>query len=85
MAHAAHHPLFDRPRIRAATQHFEIVIGFNDQHVAFAQVVTNACRHVAEVGDHSNFGTLRAKREAHGIGGIVRNGERRNCDIGDLK
>jgi len=42
----AHHPLLDRPRIRPYPQHFKIVVGFDDDDIATAQVVAHAGRHV---------------------------------------
>jgi hypothetical protein len=85
MADAAHHPLLDAPRIRAAAQQFEIVIGFDHQHVASAQVVANAVGHVSEIGADADLDAVTAKREADGIDSVVRNGERLHCDVADLE
>ena len=41
MSDGAHHPLLHAPRIRAAAQQFEVVVGFDHQHMAAAQIITN--------------------------------------------
>src|SRR5437870_13149170 len=51
---ATHDPLFYRPGIGTAAQHFQIVIGLHHQHVAATQVVDHADRHVAKVR-HDNL------------------------------
>src|SRR5271169_1432718 len=85
MADAAHHALLDAPRIRAAAQQFEIVIGFDHQHMASAQVMTNAVGHVSEIGANADLDAVAAKREADGIDSVVRDGERLHCDVADLE
>ena len=36
---ATHDPLFHRPRIGSAAQHFDVMVRFHDQHIRAAQVV----------------------------------------------
>ena len=78
MADAAHHALLHAPRIRAAAQHLEIVVGFDHQHVTSAQVMANAGRHVAEIGADADLDAVAAKGEADGIDGVMRDGERQS-------
>src|SRR5271166_6094218 len=85
MADATHHALLDAPRIRAAAQQLEVVVRFDHQHMASAQVMANAGGHVAEIGANSNLDAVAAKREANGIDSVMRNGERRHRDVADLK
>src|SRR5438552_18080853 len=65
MPDAAHHPLFDRPGIRPEPQHFEIVIRFHHQHVAAAQVITHADRHVSKVGGYTDLAAISPYSEAN--------------------
>src|SRR5579863_439427 len=85
MAGAAHDALLDVPGIGADLQHFQIVIGFEDQEVGFAQVMLYQLGHVAEVGDDGDFFAVGAESVADGVGGIVRNGERGDFDIADYE
>jgi hypothetical protein len=81
VAGAAHHTLLDVPGIRADLEHFEIVIGFEDHAVAIAQVLLHEFRHVAEIGNQSEFYAAGAKGEAERIDGVVWNTERRHFNI----
>ncbi len=83
MAGAAHNALLDVPGIRADLEHFEVVIGFKDEAIGVAKVKLDELSEIAEVGDNGDFCATRAKCVADGIGGIVRDGERRNFDIAD--
>ena len=83
MAGAAHDALLDIPRIRADFEHIEIVIGFEDEAIGFAQVMLDEFGEVAEIGDDSDLGAVGAEGVADGIGGIVGNGEGGNFDIAD--
>src|SRR5271166_6452000 len=85
MADAAHHALLDAPRIRPSPEQLEIMIGFDHQDVAPAQVVTNTVGHVSEIGADADLDAVAAKREADGIDSIVRDGERLHCDVADLE
>lgn len=59
MAAAAHHALLYRPGIRADAQHFEIVIRFEDDHIACAHVDTQRIGDIAEIGGHGDFDAMR--------------------------
>ena len=85
MANPAHHALLHAPGIRSAAQQLQVVIGFDHQHMTAAQVIAHAGRHVAEVGADADLDAVAAKREAHGIDRIVRDGEGRDRDIADLE
>jgi hypothetical protein len=85
MAGAGKNPLLDDPRIRSNLQHVQIVIGFQNQAIAFAQMDFDKFRHVAEIGANRYLGAVGAKREADGIGRVVRNRESVNFDIADGK
>ena len=64
-------------------QHFEIVIGFEQQHVRAAQMEADRIRQIAQIGGDRNLDAFGAERESHRIGGIVRNGEAGDVDIAD--
>ena len=85
MTRAAHYALLDVPRIGTDLQHFQIVIGFEDEEVGFAQVMFYQLGHVAEVGDDGNFFAVRAEGVADGISGVVRNRECGDFDVADYK
>ena len=85
MAAAAHDALFNAPGVRPDAQHFQIVIRFEHQQIGAAQMHTQRICDVAQVGGDGNFDSLRSKREAHRIDGIVRDGETRNIEIADSK
>lgn len=83
MAGAAHDALLDVPRIRPDFEHFEIVIGLQDEAIGVAQMEFDQLGKIAQVGDDGHFGAVGAERVAHWIGGVVRNGEWRNFDVAD--
>ena len=71
MAHAAHHSLFYRPGVRTAAQHFEIVVGLEQHHVASAELVANAGRNVAKIGSNGDFHALSTEGKPNRIGGVI--------------
>ena len=83
MPGAAQHALLHHPRIRPDLQHVEIVIRFQHQAIRVAQVHLHQLRHVAEIRDQRHLYASRAKREADGIGRIVRDGEGMHLNIAD--
>jgi len=85
VAGAAQDALLDVPGIRPDLEHFEVVIGFENEAIGIAQMMFDESRQIAEVGDNGDFEAARAKREGHGIGGVVRNGKRRDLDVADEK
>src|SRR5436305_7716262 len=85
MADAAHYALLYRPRVRAHFQHFEIMIGFQQEHVRAAQVILHRCGNVPEIGGDADANALRFEAESDGVDGVVRNAETLDLDIADLK
>ena len=85
VAHAAHHPLLHRPRVRPHLQHVEIVVGFEQQQIRAPQMKLDGFGNVAEIGRHADAHALRFEAEAHRIDGIVRNAEALHFDVADLK
>src|SRR5207249_6636498 len=76
--HPAHNALLDGPGIRPATQHFEIMIGLDNQQIAAAQVIAYVRWEAPGIGGDADANTFRTERESHGIGSIVRDGERKS-------
>lgn len=85
MAGAAHHALFDVPGIRANLEHFEIVIGFEHQKVGIAKMLLYMLGQVTEIGGDGDFGAIRAKSEANGIGGIMGDAEGIDFHVANFK
>ena len=83
VAHAAHDALFYRPRVGADFQHFQIVVGFEQEHVGALQVDADGIGEVAEVGGDGDFDALGAEGETYGVGCIVGDGEAIDVDIAD--
>jgi hypothetical protein len=85
MAGAGKYALLDDPRIGSNLEHIEVVVGFEDQTISFAEVDFDKLRHVAEVGADGNLGAVGAKGETDGIDGIVRDGEGVDVDVADTE
>ena len=85
MPGAGKYALLDDPGVRANLEHVEIVVGFEDQTVGFAQMQLDMIRHVTKIGADGHLGAVGAEGEADGIGGIVREREGVNFDIADGK
>jgi hypothetical protein len=85
MAGAGKYALLDDPRIGANLEHIEVVVGFEDQTIGFAEVDFDKLGHVTEVGADGNLGAVSAKSETDGIDGIVRDGEGVDVDVADRK
>lgn len=83
MASAGENALLHNPGIRTHLQHFQIVIGFQNQAVGIAQMNFYQFWKVAEVGDDGHLDAFGAESEANWIGGIVRNGEGMHVNIPD--
>ena len=83
VAHAAHDALFHGPGVGADLQHFQVVVGFQQEHVRALQVDANGVGEVAEVGGDGDFDAFGAEGEAYGVGCIVGGGEAVDVDIAD--
>ncbi len=83
VAGAAHDALLDVPGIRADLEHFEVVIGFENEAIGVAKMKFDELSKIAEVGDDGDFCSARTECVTDRVGGIVRDGERRNFDIAD--
>src|SRR2546423_3866903 len=83
MAGAAENALLHNPRIRTNFQHVQIVIGLEHQAIRIAEMNFDKLGHVAQIGHQGYLYTISAKREAHGIGGIMRNSEGVDFDVAD--
>ena len=83
MPSAGENALLNNPRIRTHLQHFQIVIGFENQAVGIAQVNFYQFRKIAEVRDDGHFDAGGAKSEADRIGSVMRNRERVYVYIAD--
>lgn len=85
MAGAGKYALLDDPRIRADLEHVEVVIGFEDEAIGFAEVDFDKLGHIAEVRADGHFGAVGTKGETDGIDGVVRDGESVDVDVADTK
>ena len=82
---AGHDALLDGPGIRADAEHFEIVIGFEDEAFAVAQVVADILRDESEIGGNGDADAFGNEAEADGVRGVVRNGEGHDLYVSDNK
>src|SRR6516164_4177742 len=85
MANPAHHALLYRPWIRAAAQHLQVVVRFNHQYLAPADMLPHACWHIPQIGTKADFDALTAKGEPYRIDCVMRDGEWRDPHVADLK
>ena len=85
MAGAGEDALLDDPRIWADLEHIEIVIGFEDEAIALAEMDLDEFGHIAEIGANGDLGAVGAEGEADGIGGVMRNGEGVDVNVADGK
>ena len=83
VACAAHDALLDVPRVWADFEHFQVVIGFEDEAIGVAKMEFDEFGEITEIRDDGDFSAVGAEGIAHGISGVVRNGERRNFDVAD--
>jgi hypothetical protein len=85
MTSAGKNALLNDPRIRADLEHVEVVIGFENKTISFAEVDFDELGHVAEVSADGHLGAVGAKGETDGIDGIVRDGESVDVDVANTK
>src|SRR5271157_2578963 len=83
MAVAAHHALFNVPRIGPDLEHIQIVIRLEDETLTAFHSLLNHFMNITQVGDHSDFNAIRFQRERHGVRRVVGNGKRRDFDVAD--
>ena len=83
MAVAAHDALLDGPGVRADFEHFEVVIGLEQEEVGAAEMIANGFGEVAEVGGDADAEAFGAEAEADGVGGVVGDGEGGDGDVAD--
>jgi hypothetical protein len=82
---AAHDALFHVPGIGADLKRLHVVIRFQDQAIAIAEVLFHQFRHVTEIGHQREFQALGAKGEAQRIDGVVGDAKGRDFDIADAE
>ena len=83
MASAGENALLNNPGIRPHLQHFQIVIGFQNQAVGIAQMNFYQFWKVAEVRDDGHLDAFGAESEANRVGSVMRNRERVYVYIAD--
>jgi hypothetical protein len=83
VAVAAHDSLFDGPGVGADLEHFEVVIGFEQQEVGASEVDSDGVGEIAQVSGNGDLDAFGFERESDGVGGIVRDGEAIDFDIAD--
>jgi hypothetical protein len=78
---AAHDSLLHAPGIRAHTQHFQVVIRFEQNNIGAAQVNLKRIGNVAEISRERDLDAFGANAVADGIGSIVRNRETPDVEV----
>jgi uncharacterized protein len=85
MAGTRKHALLDHPGIRPDFEHVEIVIGFENQAIGFAQMDLNKLRHIPKIRANGDLAAVGTKRKPDRIGSVVRNREGVHIDVANGK
>jgi len=85
MAGTGEDALLDDPRVGADLEHVEIMIGFEDEAIGFAEMDFDELGHVTKIGADGDLGAVGAEGEGDGVDGVVRNGEGVDVDVTDAK
>ena len=85
VAYAGEDALLDGPGVRAVAEHFEIVIGLEEEDVDALEGGFDVGGHVAQVGGDGHADAFGGKDEAAGVGGVVGDGEGGDLEIADRK
>ncbi len=83
VAMAAHHPLFDVPRIGPDFEHIQIVIRLEDETLAAFHSLLNDFVNIPKISHHPHLYAFRFEGERHGVGGVMGDGKRRDFDVAD--
>jgi len=83
MADPGEDALLDRPRIRAVSQHFEVVVGLQHDEVAAAELGLHIGRHVAKIGGDGQANSLGGEDEADRVGCVMGDGEWADAEVAD--
>lgn len=67
MAAARHDTLFQAPRIGAHLQHFQVMIGFEQEDAAILQVDADGIGHVTQISADADLAALGAEGESDRI------------------
>ncbi len=85
MAVAAGDALLEAPRAAGFLEHFEVVIGLEEEDIGGADAFERELGGVAEVGEEADFALGRVQEVADRVGGIVRDAERIHDDVANLE
>jgi hypothetical protein len=86
MSVTTQYPLFQTPGTpKILLQHFDVVIGFQDENVGRADPFQHQLGGMAEIGEKTDISRRRAEHETHWIIGIVRDGKSIHDDITHFK
>ena len=66
-------------------QQFQVVIGFEQEHLGMADAVGGEAGAVAEVGEPANLRGGGVQHEADGVDGVVRHGKGLDAEVADFK
>lgn len=82
---AREHALLNDPGVGANLEHVEVVVGFENETIGFAEVNFDKFGHVAEICADGDLSAVGTESESDRVGGIVRNGEGVDIDITDAE
>ena len=85
MAVAAGDALFEAPGAAGFLQHFQVVIGFEEQDIGGANALEDGFGGVAEVRQNTDFSGGGVQEEADGVGGVVRDVKGVHVDVADIE
>ena len=83
---ATHDPLFDAPGAAdIVLKQFHVVVRFEDQDIGSANTFHDELGCVTEISKETDATSIRAKHEANGIVGVMRDGKSFDGDFAELK
>ena len=85
MAMAAGYALLEAPGPRRILQHFQVVIGFQHQHVGRANPFHDQSRCMAQIGQKTDVSAWRSQQKTNRVLGIMRDHESFHADIAHLE
>ena len=71
--------------MRTLLQHFDVVIRFQNQHVAAFHALKDQLRGVAEIRQKANLSSSGAQNKTNWILGVMRDAKRFNNNVSNLK
>src|ERR1700678_3657380 len=75
VTNARKYPLLDRPWIGSVPQHFQVVVGLQQQEVDAFELLFDVGRNVPQIGGQGQAHAFGAEDESDRVGGVMGDGE----------